>query len=157
VLAAITGMVAVTFVFLPNVPKLVSFSSPTEFAASDVAPVGARSLVVPARFVESSASLRETKAGSAVDARRSAHRARTMTSGKSSIYQKGRQSSAEKKNGGVILAKAKTPATQEMVVYTATTNFYQHGDGVVGVTEWRVMVVKVRVAKTDLVQRPSRT
>jgi hypothetical protein len=166
VLAGVAGLAMVSVVGLPRVPKLIGFASPSEVAvAEDEAPTIARAMVVPTRFESARICSRETKGGSTTNAQQRAHSPLTMTSVRDSGSSERRPSvtMASLKNPGTarrpqfVQAGVKQPAMEQMLVFTQTTDYYQHGAGIVGVTEWKVMLVSVPVARSQKFQTPNRT
>ena len=165
VLAGVAGLAVVSVIGLPRLPKLISFGSSNDVVvAQDEAPKIARSMMVPAKFETSEFTSSKTKGGSVPNAQLAAHSPLIMTSAiaagiprRPAVVRAKLNDPATTRRPQTVQVRVGQPAMQQVLVFTQTTDYYQHGAGIVGVTEWKVMLVSVPVARSKKFQAANRT
>lgn len=156
VVGALAGVVLGSFALLPAVPKLISFSAPAEIAQADMTPRIDRAMVVPAKFV-----LPESNNAQRLSMNASGRASKVLRGSKTSNLKSVAPTTKHIPQRPMVIqagmkSRREAPMRQ-MLVYTETTNYYQHAGGVVGFTEWQIMLVKVPVAKSQNGEKPNRT
>lgn len=148
ILAAVGGVLAVSFLAVPDVPRLIAFQDPTAIASSSVAgstqlasmeqsPRVPSSMVVPAMLhMDRMPKVVNTKAAKRVEvspARPKAVLAKHVQSPRRPL---------------VVQAGLKQSQPQQFLVVTQTTDYYRQGSAIVGISVWRVTLVNAQVTQT---------
>lgn len=158
VLAAIAGVAAVAFVAVPNVPRLIAFRDSTPGGSqgranfAQLAPVEhypqlPKSMIIPAmaRIERPQAKPLKLEAAKIHAVREAAQPNVVLTKHVSSP-----------RKPLVVQAGLREPQEQFLVV-TQTTDYYAHGSEIVGISVWRVTLVKASMKPSKQVERPNQT
>ncbi len=147
VLAAVAGVVAVALAVIPYSPRLVSFQSPTSVGSAAATEASApeipqipHSMIVPAmaRLQAPVAHGIKPALGRSLEQKSSPHR---TVRNEVPLYA-----------ATALRNRKQTISQAQFLVVTERTDYYQHGDAVVGISTWRVMLVSAPVKAVPQVE-----
>jgi beta-lactamase regulating signal transducer with metallopeptidase domain len=155
-MAAVGAVVAFAIVVIPSAPRLVAFrntpasSRPitaAQLSSVDEYPQVAKSMVIPAAARLEQPQRKALNLLASKDSRVSnAEPARAFFAS---------HNSSTRRPVAVVAGLKQNP--QEVLVVTETTNYFQHGSELVGISVWRVTLVKAVGKASKQIERPKQT